>query len=212
MQNRLQMQGASKKSQALRMTSLWGGEREQQQGPRHETRLEGHAEGGDDGVVVGVVVGGGDLEAGAGYEGYALVDGETAEDQAGGEEGLLLAVVGTALVDGGVDFDFRPELFEDVGLKRGVGEDGAAEFVDAVHGECAAEGGLDVEEAPALAAGEGGRDDGADGAVLVVAGGDAAAEERGDDAVAFLLRAREQAVLEGEGGVAPAVDSLGILV
>jgi hypothetical protein len=105
-----------------------------------------------DGVVVLVVVRGGDLEACTGDEGDAMANGEAAKDEAGGDEGLLFAVVWPALPEGRVDFGLRPEEALGVVLEGGVGEDGASEKAEAVDGERACERRLNVEFAQPLPA------------------------------------------------------------
>jgi hypothetical protein len=52
------------------------------------------------GVIVLVVMAGADLEAGAGDESNARMEGKAAEDEPGRDEGLLLAIVGVALPEG----------------------------------------------------------------------------------------------------------------
>jgi len=89
--------------------------------------LEDVAAGEDEVVVVGVEVGGGGLEAEAGDEagaggGVVGVEGVFADDEAGGEEGLDLAVAGGAVPAGGVDFELGPEVLANVVLGVDVAE------------------------------------------------------------------------------------------
>ena len=138
--------------------------------------LEDVAAGEDEVVVVGVEVGGGGLEAEAGDEagaggGVVGVEGVFADDDAGGEKGLDLAVAGGAVPAGGVDFELGPEVLADVVLEDGVGGEGAADGFGVAGGEGGTEVGEGVEAAPAFAAVEGGVEAGVGGAVFVAAGG-----------------------------------------
>ena len=109
--------------------------------------LEGDAGGEDDGVVVGVEVGEGDLFSGtegeaeaSGFSGGVVGEGDATEDDAGGGEGHDLAVVRSTVEAVGVELGFGPEEageagFGDVILDGGVGEDGVAELGFVGHGE-----------------------------------------------------------------------------
>src|ERR1039458_4575037 len=82
-------------------------------------------------VVLGVELAGGDLHAGAkGQAGARLRIGggqsAFAHNQSWGNELLRLAVVRSALVEGGVAFDLRPEELGDAVLRHGIPDYGTA--------------------------------------------------------------------------------------
>ena len=156
-------------------------------------------------VVVSVELRDGDLLTGADGEAEAILDGESAEDDAGSQKDLSFGVVGSLGKVRVVDFDFGPDFAKNSVLGNGIPDDLAADDVGIGHGEDGAESGSEIEIAPALACGEGGRDGGVLGAVGVRACGKRAAEKGGEDVIVMLFVGGKDTIFQQVGEVAETV-------
>jgi hypothetical protein len=133
----------------------------------------------DQAVIVAVELAGRDLLSGA--EAHAettfrvvRTQAEFAEDNSGGQEILNFPVIGAAVVEGGVGLQFRPEVFSEMILSRGIPGDGPTQLVGVAGGQIAAESALNIQSTEALADRQGRGNRRVRTAILVASRGDGA--------------------------------------
>src|SRR5665213_3282385 len=154
----------------------------------------------------------GDLKTGPSRKRKTPVNWKTSKDQRGSDEHLFLAVVVPAKPIRGVDLDFRTQPFDDVRLKRSIGNDGASNDIDTVDRKRSRKSSLHVEFAPPFAARQCRRNHSARGTVLVCPRRSVAAQKRGQNGTAMFLIASKEPVFHGEGHVTHAVYRLRVLM
>src|SRR5579885_92968 len=122
--------------------------------------------------------------------------------------GVVLALIKMRVID----LYFGPELAVDTILECVVPGKRASNRSSVSRGQAHAESSLHVEIAETFPVSDRGRDDRVRGTVSVLTGGQAHAEERGEDVATALFVFRENAVLEQERKIAEAVPHRRVVV
>src|SRR5438445_3762936 len=117
--------------------------------------LERHAHGEDEIVVSGVEVSRRKLHACTERECDAIMNREPADYDPGRKKHLLVAVLRSALEEGGVHFRFRPQMLGHMVLKSSVEEHGASNLVRIVNWQAGTERTLHAGLSVAFAGREG---------------------------------------------------------